>query len=137
MLSRIYISFIALFFFVNTTPDSATLTVERGADLQLIINYANDNDTIIVGLKTFQAKSKSFKEPLCGNCLETKTEVKATYGFIIRDKSLVIIGKDRDESRLVTNAGYGVYIVNSPSSKIINLTITGGKRDPDGNATDG
>jgi hypothetical protein len=114
----------------------ATLTVERGSDLQAVINYAKNNDTIVLAAKAFEAKPTAFTEPLCGNCLDPKTEVKASYGFIVKGKSLVIIGRDRQVSRLVTNAGYGLYFENSPNSEVTNLTITGGKRDPDGNATD-
>ncbi len=35
-----------------------------------------------------------------------------------------------------TGAGYGIFFLNSPSSSLGNLTVTGGRRDPDGNATD-
>jgi len=115
---------------------AATLTVERGSDLQSVINYARDGDTLVLGMKTFDAAPTEFVDSLCGNCLEPQTEVAASYGFIIKGKSMVIIGQDRYQTRLVTKAGYGVYIEDSPQAKLINLTITGGRRDPDGNATD-
>jgi hypothetical protein len=115
---------------------AATLTVARGSNLQAVINYAKDSDTLILAAKTFEATPVSFTDSLCGNCLDPNTEVKASYGFIVKDKSLIIIGQDRTASRLVTNAGYGLYFENSPNSAVRNLTITGGKRDPDGNATD-
>jgi hypothetical protein len=63
-------------------------------------------------------------------------EVKRV-GFIIRDKALVLVGSDKEETQLVTNAGYGVYFENSFGSALINLTVTGGDRDPDENATNG
>jgi hypothetical protein len=37
---------------------------------------------------------------------------------------------------LITNAGYGILFERSLGSSITGVTITGGKRDPDGNATD-
>ncbi len=113
-----------------------TFTVERGSDLQAVIDYAADGDTIIAGLKNFTARAVHFTDSLCGNCTDHRTEVEASYGFLIKDKSLNIVGTDRHETRLVTNAGYGIFFVNSPNSSLINLTVTGGKRDPDGNATD-
>ncbi|MBN1213173.1 MAG: right-handed parallel beta-helix repeat-containing protein [candidate division Zixibacteria bacterium] len=115
---------------------TAGLTVERGSDLQGIIDFARDGDTLYLGAKAFEATPRAFTDPLCGNCQDTRTPVRASYGFIIKDKALVIIGRDRNQTRLVTNGGYGVYFENSQGSVIKNLTVTGGKRDPDGNATD-
>jgi hypothetical protein len=46
------------------------------------------------------------------------------------------MGVDAAGTVLITNAGYGLYFENSENSSVSNLTVTGGKRDPDGNATD-
>jgi hypothetical protein len=132
---RLFVLFTLVLLTANQVSP-AILTVERGSDLQSVINYAKNNDTIVLAAKTFEAKPTAFAEPLCGNCLDPKTEVRASYGFIVKGKSLVVIGHDRQGSRLVTNAGYGLYFENSPNSEVRNLIITGGKRDPDGNATD-
>ena len=123
---------------VFAQPLSATrLRVELGSDLQGVLDRAADGDTVLLGAKTFQARPTPFIDSLCGNCADPRTPVEATYGFIVKNKSLVIKGIDRRTTRLVTNAGYGVYFVNSPSSQLHNLAITGGRRDADGNATDG
>jgi len=114
----------------------ATLTVDRGSDLQAIIDYASDGDTLVLGAKEFQASPRKFTDPLCGNCEDPRTEVSASYGFIIRNKGLIVIGADRMKTVLITRAGYGVYLENSYGTEIRNLTITGGLRDRDGNATD-
>ena len=114
----------------------ATLTVDRGSDLQSVIDYATDGDTILLSGKDFAASRTPFIDPLCGNCEDAQTEVDASYGFIIRNKALTIVGRDRATSRLLTGAGYGVYFENSDGSILKNLTITGGRRDADGNATD-
>lgn len=113
-----------------------TLTVERGSDLQAVIDYAADGDTIMIGPKVFAASPTSCIDSLCGNCAEQRTPVTASYGFIIKDKSLHLIGEDRARSILRTRAGYGIFIEHSPHSSIRNLTVTGGIRDDDGNATD-
>ena len=114
----------------------ATFTVECGTDLQAVIDRARDGDTLLLAGCTYLARPKRFIEPMCGNCQDPLTEVDASYGFAVRGKSLVIIGSNRAASRLVTNAGYGFYYEDSPDSRLLNLTITGGKRDIDGNATD-
>ncbi len=136
MMHKSHFLVVVFFFTFASHPGAATLTVERGSDLQAVIDYANDGDTLILAAKTFAAEPTVFIEPLCGNCQDSETEVEASYGFMVKGKSLVIIGRDRSASQLATNAGYGLYFEDSPDSKVLNVTITGGKRDPDGNATD-
>lgn len=105
-------------------------------DLQTAIDNAVDGDTIRIGPGIFESKTHPFAETLCGNCENHITKVNASRGFLIKDKSLIIIGSGADSTTLVTNAGYGVFFLNSPSSTITKAKITGGKRDLDGNATD-
>jgi hypothetical protein len=105
-------------------------------DLQVALDYAFDQDRIMILPGTYEARPDSFPEDLCGNCQEHRTYVKATRGFLIKDKALEIVGSGTDKTILVTKAGYGVLFDNSRGSTISNLTITGGVRDPDGNATD-
>ncbi len=111
--------------------------VNRGSNLQSTIDFAKSGDTIIIGEKRLEAVPRMFFDSLCGNCEDHQTMVTASYGFIIENKSLYLIGKDKSKSILKTNAGYGIFIVNSPFVEISNLTITGGVRDSDQNATDG
>ena len=118
------------------TTQPATFSLERGSDLQAVIDYASDGDTIILSAKEYEARATRFTDPLCGNCADPQTEVAASYGFIVRNKGLVILGADRTETILITNAGHGVYLENADGTTIRSLTITGGKRDDDGNATD-
>ncbi len=133
---RVHLLAVVFLLVLSGRAGASTLTVERGSDLQAVINYARDGDTLMLAGKSFKAKPTAFIEPLCGNCQDPQTEVRASYGFIVRGKSLVIIGRNRVTSQLVTNAGYGLYFEDSPNSQVLNVTITGGRRDPDGNATD-
>jgi len=119
-----------------STVSGRILTVSRGNDLQATIDYAATGDTILIGEKIFEARPVRFVDSLCGNCTDHKTTVEAGYGFIIKDKSLHLIGADKKKTILKTNAGYGIFFENSNNSTLSNLTITGGLRDPDGNATD-
>jgi len=105
-------------------------------DLQVALDYAFDQDRIMILPGTYEARPDSYPEDLCGNCQEHKTYVKATRGFLIKDKALEIVGSGADKTILVTKAGYGVLFDHSRGSTIRDLTITGGIRDPDGNATD-
>lgn len=105
-------------------------------DLQVALDHAFDQDQIIILPGTYEARPDSFPEDLCGNCQVHRTYVKATRGFLIKDKALEIVGSGTDKTILITMAGYGVLFDHSRGSAISNLTITGGVRDPDGNATD-
>ncbi len=118
------------------TARPATLVVAPDTDLQTQIDAAFHGDTIILAADSFVATPTQFTDSLCGNCLDPQADVNASYGFIVEGKSLILIGRDRERTKLVTNAGYGLYFVDCPNSAVMNLTITGGKRDRDGNATD-
>ena len=131
-----YMFLVANLLLLGTSARSDVLTVERGSDLQAVIDHASDGDTLRLGAKTFEARPTRFIEPLCGNCEETRTDVAASYGFVVKGKGLVIVGADRRRTILITNAGYGLYLENADGTVIRNLTITGGVRDNDDNATD-
>ena len=118
----------------NAGGESRAYTI--AADLQAAIDRAAPYDTLIIGKGIYEANPKSYRESICGNCVEALTWVQATAGFHIKGKPLILIGEDRDSTILITNAGYGILFDGSPGSRIANLTITGGVRDPDGNATD-
>ncbi len=105
-------------------------------DLQHALDQAQDGDTLLIAEGTYAAQPVPFIEELCGNAAQHRTPVKASRGFLIAGKGLTIIGAGPDKTALLTNAGYGVLCLHSPEAVIKNLTITGGKRDADGNATD-
>lgn len=106
------------------------------ADLQTAIDSARSGDQIVLLPGTYQAVSAKYAEELCGNCLEPRTMVDATHGFLVKGKALAITGAIADSTILVTNAGYGVLFLDSWGSTLEGVTITGGIRDHDGNATD-
>ncbi len=105
-------------------------------DLQTAIDAAGDGDTIVILPGTYSASPVSFVEPLCGNCEEHATDVAATRGFLVEGKALRLVGSGPGETILVTNAGYGILFDGSYGSHVTGVTITGGKRDTDGMATD-
>lgn len=105
-------------------------------DLQTAIDSAKDGDQIIILPGSYEASPAPYIEELCGNCQEHKTQVNATGGFLIRGKAIHLMGSGTEETILITNAGYGILFDKSRGSSITGVRITGGKRDPDGNATD-
>ncbi|MFH1009745.1 MAG: right-handed parallel beta-helix repeat-containing protein [bacterium] len=105
-------------------------------NLQEAMDYAADGDVLQLAPGQYVAVPAVFSESLCGNCLEHRTPVQATRGFLIEGKKLLIQGAGADKTILVTNAGYGVLFLNSRGSVIEDVAITGGVRDADGKATD-
>jgi hypothetical protein len=105
-------------------------------DLQSAINTAADGDTLLIGPGRYVAEPAPFLEETCGNCREARTAVQATRGFVIDAKRLVLQGRKAEKTVLETRAGYGLLLLRSRGTVIADLTITGGRRDRDGNATD-
>jgi hypothetical protein len=122
------------------SADTAAYVIEPTAgmrsNLQDAIDLCADGDTLFLETGIYQAVPGEFLDSLCGNCLDQKTPVTASTGFVIRNKSVVIIGAGKDSTILVTGAGYGVYFENSRWSRLMRVMVTGGVRDLDGNATD-
>jgi parallel beta-helix repeat protein len=105
-------------------------------ELQYAIDQASDGDTLLLRPGMYSARPQAFDEELCGNCQQHRTKVSASRGFLIKDKALHITSEEADKTTLITSAGYGVLFLNSRGSGIEKVTITRGKRDFDGNATD-
>ncbi len=104
--------------------------------LETAIDSAADGSVIQLSSGIYEAVPERYLEAECGNCEEHLTNVAASAGFHVMDKALSIRGTNRDSCMLITNAGYGVLFERSYGSTISNVTITGGVRDRDGNATD-
>ncbi len=107
-------------------------------DLQFAVDAAEDGDTLLLLAGTYEPEVTETFDPTCGNCSdeEFRQDIPITLGFHIADKGLRIQGESRKETVLQTGAGYGVLFENSGPSTLENLTITGGIRDADGQATD-
>lgn len=132
----LYVLILMIFATVPCWTVNRTIEVRKGESLQTAIDISISGDTIKIGEGEFRALPAIYYDDRCGNCNEQNIPVNATRGFIIEGKSLVIIGASPFQTKLITNAGYGVLFINSDGSSISNLTITGGKRDTSGNATD-
>jgi hypothetical protein len=107
-------------------------------DLQHAIDSAEDGDTLLLGEGTFTADPHEDIDPTCGNCDDAsfRVDIPITVGFQVQGKGLQIQGASREETILETGAGYGLYFLDAGVSSVRDLTITGGVRDADGQATD-
>ncbi|MEE2780472.1 MAG: right-handed parallel beta-helix repeat-containing protein [Myxococcota bacterium] len=107
-------------------------------DLQVALNAAPDGAQIQIMPGTFEATASPYADPGCGNCDDASFHngADATKGFYVEGKSLHLQGSGAGLTILVTNAGYGLLFDGAGSSSVRDLSVTGGKRDADGNATD-
>ena len=126
--------------YVSALPgDSGSGTPEDPyRDLQVALNAAPDGAQIQIMPGTFEATASPYADPGCGNCDDASFHngADATKGFYVEGKSLDIQGSGAGLTILVTNAGYGLLFDEAGSSSVRDLSVTGGKRDADGNATD-
>jgi hypothetical protein len=129
----------AAHFFVDDLNDGVRGTGTQPdpyRNLQDAIDEATDGSTIIVLPGRYEAVPQAMTEAIGGNTQKPATEVKFMAGFVISGKSLDIIGASPGDTVLVTNAGYGVYVVDSAHFRLCGVTVTGGKHDETGDATD-
>ncbi len=74
---------------------------------------------------------KPYRDPTCANCQDPKTAADATLGMRLSGERVVLRRKN-----IRTNAGYGILVEDCRDCLIEDVTITGGRRDPDGQASD-
>lgn len=107
--------------------------------VQSAIDHAQSGDTVFIRNGRHYATPVNFIDPTCGNCdaASFRQNIPATRGFLVIGKTVFLKGESRTGTILETRAGYGVLFESAGTSRIENLTITGGIRDRDGRATNG
>jgi hypothetical protein len=79
----------------------------------------------------------AYTDPLCGNCGDPQTPVQTTVGVRISGSGVELRGEDADSVIIRTGAGYGILFEECDGCALRRVTVTGGERTRDGNATDG
>lgn len=120
-------------------PDRAAraIDVETAEQLQQALAEPVQAMTIRLAAGEYHLTPAPYTDPTCGNCQDPQTQAQTTVGLHIRNSRVVLLGPTEGEAIIHTNAGYGVLVEDSPQVVIMRLTITGGARSTDGNATDG
>jgi len=110
--------------------------VSTAEELQFL--FANPAEGVIVNLKPgeYHLIPSPMVDYSCGNCQDPNTSVPITVGLHITGWQVQIIGPEDHSAIIVTHAGYGLFFDHCRDGLIRNLSITGGVRDADGNATD-
>lgn len=73
----------------------------------------------------------------CGNCQDANTPVPGTLALRLTGDRIQVVGAAADSVIIHTNAGYGILIEDCRDCLLRGVTVTGGLRDPDGQATNG
>jgi parallel beta-helix repeat protein len=104
--------------------------------LQAALSGKVDSLEIYLQPGDYYLSPTSITDSTCGNCEEPNQFVPATAGLEISGSYVRITGPEDRSAVIHTNAGYGIYFNHCKRGIIENLSVTGGIRDPDGNATD-
>jgi parallel beta-helix repeat protein len=104
--------------------------------LQAVLSGKVDSLEIYLQTGDYYLSPTSITDSTCGNCEEPNQFVPATAGLEISGSYVRITGPEDRSAVIHTNAGYGIYFNHCKRGIIENLSVTGGIRDPDGNATD-
>jgi parallel beta-helix repeat protein len=104
--------------------------------LQAVLSGKVDSLEIYLQPGDYYLSPTSITDSTCGNCEEPNQFVPATAGLEISGSYVKITGPGNRSAVIHTNAGYGIYFNHCKRGIIENLSVTGGIRDPDGNATD-
>ncbi|KPL06118.1 hypothetical protein AMJ86_09835 [bacterium SM23_57] len=125
-----------LLFLVNWIFALDTLVVSTAEELQFL--FAKPNDDIVVHLRPgdYHINPTGMLDSSCGNCENPDTIVSITVGLYITGRKIQIMGPIDRSAEIITHAGYGLFLNYCDDCIIRNISITGGERDPDGNATD-
>lgn len=112
------------------------LTISNVAELQRVFQRPVDSVEVRLSAGEYHLTPQPIIDSSCGNCENPQTPVQATAGLHLRGNSIRLIGPPDRSAVIVTHAGYGLFFERCNDGLVENLTITGGERDTNGNATD-
>ncbi len=104
--------------------------------LQSIMKLVDEPAEIRLAPGVYNFKPQVFIDSSCGNCQDASTDVNASVGMIVSGTGIKLVGASPDSVVIVTNAGYGLLFEDCSDCSLSGVTVTGGVRDLDPNATD-
>lgn len=118
-------------------PGSIPATPTSPSSLQRALAAATDSTRLELAPGHYVLQSSAYTDPTCGNCQDPATPVPGTLGLVVTGRGIELVGTDPDSVFIHTGAGYGILVEDCEDCVIRGVTITGGVRDPDGQATNG
>lgn len=121
----------------STLLSAIVIKVKNTRGLYKALRSSATDLNIILKPGTYKLTPISVTDSTLGNAVDPDSMITVTTGLHLVGKNIQLIGTNRRKTIIKTNAGYGIFIEHCPEVLIKNLTITGGVRDQDGNATSG
>lgn len=116
-------------------PDTG-ITVTTSIQLQQLFAAPVDSIDVLLQPGVYHLTPSMIVDSSCGNCESPQTRVNATVGLHLRGRFVRIRGVQDNSVIIYTHAGYGLFFDQCAQAVVENITITGGERDTNGNATD-
>jgi hypothetical protein len=119
------------------------LAVSSAAELMSALSRPLDSVELRLAPGVYRLTARPGTDATCGNCQDPDQPVLMSYGLRVSGRKVRIVGPagpaspPGDEAVIHTSAGYGVFFVDCQECAIERVTITGGERDADSNATSG
>ncbi len=110
--------------------------IATAAELHALLDERADSLEIYLLPGHYHLTPSQMVDSTCGNCQDPDQLVPATVGLRIAGSYVSISGPEDCSAVIHTHAGYGIYFHNCKKGIVENLSITGGMRDVDPNATD-
>jgi hypothetical protein len=113
-----------------------TVHIGPGDDLGLALDTLRGPVTVALEPGDYHLRPVGFTDPSCGSCEDPSVGVPATRGLRISGRSVHVVGTSALHVVIHTGSGYGVLFDGCEDCALSGVTVTGGRRDPDGRATD-
>jgi parallel beta-helix repeat protein len=120
----------------HETP-ARTIEISDAGALQHLLAEPQHNVHIRLASGDYRLSPAAHTDPTCGNCPDPSTEATTTVGLRITGRNITLSGPPDHSAIIHTGAGYGLLIDRADNITVEHLTLTGGVRSDDGNATDG
>ncbi len=118
---------------LRRTPSAAT----SPSNLQRALSDLDGPVRVLLAPGRYSLAASPYEDPTCGNCEDPATPVAASVGLRVTGRGIELVGAAVDSVVVHTNAGYGILFEDCENCALRGITVTGGVRDPDGQATDG
>lgn len=129
----------SILFAITASPSAAEVQREQvssSAELHALLKAPVDSLEIYLQPGHYFLSPRNVIDSTCGNCPQPQQFVLATAGLEIAGDYVRIHGPQDRSAVIHTNGGYGIFFNHCKSVIIEDLSITGGVRNIDGNATD-
>ncbi|MFQ5599972.1 MAG: right-handed parallel beta-helix repeat-containing protein [Candidatus Krumholzibacteriia bacterium] len=98
----------------------------------------SDHTQFLLSPGEYRLVPSAYVDSTCGNCEDPRTLVEASVGARLSGAGILVTGTGSGPEEVVihTGAGYGILFEDCEGCVLQNVSVTGGVRDADGNATD-